>query len=128
MRLFLIGLLLPIGCNNAADARYIAQFRENGIRACISGESVMRPHWGVPPDRLEQTCNCIVDAYMEGHNRAELQHPTITDQMRARDRCSGGAPEGAGPADIAAAQAMDEIANEAIAGATGQANQSGAKK
>ena len=43
-------LLLPIGCRNAADARYIAKFREDGIRACMSGgETLMRPHWHVPP-------------------------------------------------------------------------------
>jgi hypothetical protein len=36
MRLILVGiLLLPIGCSNAADARYIAQFRKDGIRACM---------------------------------------------------------------------------------------------
>jgi hypothetical protein len=101
MRLILVTvLLLPMGCDHAADARYIAQFREDGIRACIRGESVMRPHWGVPPDRLELTCNCIVDAYMEGKTRRQLQYPTIEDQMRARERCSGGAPEGAGPGDV----------------------------
>ena len=99
MRLILVGLLLVlIGCSNAADARYIAQFREDGIRACMRGEGLMRPHWAVPPERNEQSCNCIVDAYMEGKTRRQLQHLTVADQMRARERCSGGAPEGAGPA------------------------------
>jgi hypothetical protein len=98
MRLILMGLilLLPIGCSNAADARYIAQFRENGIRTCMRGEGLMRPHWAVAPDRIEQSCNCIVGAYMEGKTRRELQHLTVADQMRAREQCSGGAPEGLG--------------------------------
>ena len=115
-------LLLPIGCRNAADARYIAKFREDGIQACMSGgETLMRPHWHVPPDRLEQTCNCIVDAYMEGKTRRQLQHLTVADQMRARERCSGGAPEGAGPAD--------ELGNlEAVMMPSAEGNASGPKK
>ena len=101
MRAILVALLLllPTGCSNAADGRFIAKFREDGIRACMRGEGLMRPHWAVQPDRIEQSCNCIVDAYMEGKTRRELQHLTVADQLRARDRCSGGAPEGAGPGD-----------------------------
>ena len=131
MRLILVSLilLLPIGCNNPADARYIAQYREDGIRACMRGEGLMRPHWAVAPDRIEQSCNCIVDAYMEGHTRRELQHLSVADQLRARERCSGGAPEGAGPGE---AEMMDDAVNAAIDAATAvpsrQANSSGSKK
>jgi hypothetical protein len=122
-------LLLPIGCRNAADERYFAQFREDGIAACMRGEGLMRPHWAVPPDRIELSCNCIVTAYMEGKPRRTLQHLTVEDQLRARDRCSGGAPEGVGPGDVidsgdavnAAIDAAAEVPSE-------QVNASGAKK
>ena len=123
MRLILAAslLLLPIGCRNAADARFIAKFREDGIRACMRGEGLMRPHWAVPPDRIEQSCNCIVDAYMEGKTRRELQHLTVADQMRARERCSGGAPEGAGPTDeLGNLEALMPPLNEANASRPGK--------
>src|SRR4051812_20182857 len=70
--------------SNAADDRYIAQLRESGIRARIRGEGLMRPQWAVAPDRTEQSCDCIVDAYMEGKTRRTLQHLTVEDQLRAR--------------------------------------------
>ena len=122
MRVIFIGLLLmPIGCSNAADARYIQQYREDGIRNCMRGEGLMRPHWAVAPDRIEQSCNCIVDAYMENKTRRTLQHLTVDDQLRARERCSGGAPEGAGPGDVI--DSGDSV-NAAIDAASAEGNSS----
>jgi hypothetical protein len=90
----------------------------------------MRPHWAVPPERIEQSCNCIVTAYMENKTRRELQHPTVADQLRARDRCSGGAPERAGPGDEIEAirDATNAVINAATAMPLDQANGSGSKK
>jgi hypothetical protein len=49
MRPLLIGLLLlsAAGCRNREDERFIAQFRADGMRACMKGEGLMRAHWAV---------------------------------------------------------------------------------
>jgi hypothetical protein len=93
--------MLLVGCTSRSDeeARFIAQFRADGVRACMRGEGLMQPHWSVPPERLQQSCECIVAAYTEGKTRRTLQHLTVGDELRARERCSNGAPIGVGPGD-----------------------------
>jgi len=76
----------------------------------------MRAHWAVPPNQLRQTCTCIVTAYMENHDRRELQHLTVEDQLRARDRCRNGA-RSAGPGEAEAmGNPADRMIGDAMAG------------
>ena len=131
MRLLLIGLLLlaAAGCRNREDERFIAQFHDDGMRACMKGEGLMRPHWAVPPDQLGAACTCIVYAFMENKTRGELAHLTVADELRARQQCSHGAPPGPGPGE---AEAMDDatnaILNAAVMGSSAEANASGGGK
>ena len=123
--------LLLAGCNRAADtraaeARYIAQFRADGIQSCLRGEGLMQPRWAVPEEQLDATCRCIVAAFTEGKTRRTLQHLSVTDQLRARERCSNGAPLGASPREKADAAMMDEAVNVAILSTEG--NTGGAKR
>lgn len=131
MRLILIGLLLLVaaGCRNREDERFIEQFRADGMRACMKGQGLMRPHWAVPPDQLAASCICIVHAYLENKTRRELAHLTVGDELRARDQCSHGAPAGPGPGE---ADAMDDAANAIMNAAemspAAQENASGGRK
>src|SRR5262249_50863856 len=114
MRLLLVGLLLVLaaGCRNREDERFIRQFRADGIGTCMKGEGLMRPHWAVPPGQLAETCTCIVSPTTQKNPRRELAHLSVADELRAREQCSHGAPEGPGPGE---AEAMDDAANAAIA-------------
>lgn len=131
MRLFLVGLLLVLaaGCRNPDDERFIEQFRAGGMRACMKGEGLMRPHWAVPPDQLAASCTCIVYAFMENKTRRELEHLSVGDQLRAREQCSHGAPEAPGPGE---AEAMDDATNAILNAAemspAAGGNASGGKK
>ena len=125
MRVLVLAVpLLFAGCRNAEETNYVEQFRAHGVQTCIRGEGLMVPHWHVPPERIESTCRCIVAAYMEGKTRRTLQHLTVGDQLRARERCSNGAPFGAGPGEE---MQMDDIANAAIREAERPDNANGGK-
>jgi hypothetical protein len=124
MRCILPGIILLLGgCDGSpgggADARYIAHFRAEGVQACMQGEGLMQPHWAVPPERLQQSCECIVAAFTEGKTPRELRHLTVGDELRARERCSNGAPIGAGPGDE---MDMNEVMNAMIGDAGGEGN------
>jgi hypothetical protein len=129
MRFILMALpILLAGCGqgrNEEEARYIAQFRAEGVRSCMRGEGLMQPHWAVPPERLQQTCECIVAAFTEGKTRRTLQHLTVGDELRAREQCSNGAPFGAGPGDQ---MDMNEVANVMIGDAGREGNASAPEK
>lgn len=127
MRFILMALSFVLaGCNQAdrqEEARYLARFRADGVRSCMQGEGLMQPRWAVPPERLQQTCECIVAAFTEGKNRRTLQHLTVGDQLRAREQCSNGAPLGGSPRDKADEAILDDAVNAAI----GEAERNSAK-
>ena len=128
MRFILMALpLLLAGCNRQEEDRYIAQFRADGVRSCMRGEGLMQPRWAVPPERLQQTCECIVAAFTAGKTRRTLQHLTVGDQLRARERCSNGTPLGGSPRDEADGGTIDDAVNAAIQSAT-EGNGSGPGK
>jgi hypothetical protein len=126
--ILMVSPILLVSCNQADrqdEARYLAQFRADGVRSCMRGEGLMQPQWSVPPERLQQTCECIVAAFTEGKTRRTLQHPTVGDQLHARERCSNGAPPGLSPRQQQDAAEMQEAVNAMMRDIEGNGSRSG---
>ncbi|MFL6846464.1 MAG: hypothetical protein ACJ8ER_16475 [Allosphingosinicella sp.] len=93
----LCSLLLSSGCSLKGDREARRAFRENGLRACMTGSRLSMQ--GASQADIARVCTCIVDTTMEGKKTRLLQHISEADALRVRARCGPMAGNGSIAAD-----------------------------